>query len=87
MRQVREVLRFKLLGGIATRAIARRIGVAPSTVRAMLKRFEASGLSWPLPAEMTDVELDGSCRLSVPFWDDLRRLLLRQRYSAAKRRS
>ena len=34
MRQVREVLRLKLLGGIATRAIARRIGVAPSTVRA-----------------------------------------------------
>jgi transposase len=58
MRQVREVLRLKLVGGIATRAIARRIGVAPSTVWATLKRFEASGLSWPLPAEMTDAELD-----------------------------
>jgi DNA-binding NarL/FixJ family response regulator len=34
MRQVREVLRLKFLG-VPTREIARRIGVAPSTVRAL----------------------------------------------------
>ena len=58
MRQVREVLRLKLVGGVATREIARRIGVTPSTVRNTLKRFQASGLGWPLAAEMTDVELE-----------------------------
>jgi transposase-like protein len=43
MRQVREVLRLKFVGGVATREIARRIGVAASTVRATLKRFRAAG--------------------------------------------
>jgi Kelch motif len=32
MRQVREVLRLKFVGGVPTREIARRIGVAASTV-------------------------------------------------------
>ena len=39
MRQVREVLRLKFVGGVPTREIARRIGVAASTVRATLKRL------------------------------------------------
>jgi hypothetical protein len=39
-----------VLGGVPTREIARRIGVAPSTVRTTIKRFQAGGLSWPLPA-------------------------------------
>ena len=43
MRQVREVLRLKFVGGVPTREIARRLGVAASTVRATLKRFTAGG--------------------------------------------
>jgi hypothetical protein len=54
MRHVREVRRLKFVGGVPTREIARRIGVASSTVRATLKRFQTSCLSWPLPEEMTD---------------------------------
>ena len=54
MRHVREVLRLKFVGGVPTREIARRIGVAASTVRATIKRFQAAGLSWPLSEEMTD---------------------------------
>ena len=53
MRRVREVLRLKFVGGVPTREIARRIGVAPSTVRAIIRRFQAAGLSWPLPDELT----------------------------------
>ena len=37
MRHVREVLRLKFVGGVPTREIARRIGVAASTVRVTLK--------------------------------------------------
>jgi Sigma-70, region 4 len=48
MRHVREVLRLKFVGGVPTREIARRIGVAASTVRATIKRFQAAGLSWPV---------------------------------------
>src|SRR5215475_12881973 len=58
MRHVREVLRLKFVGGLPIREIARRIGVAASTVRATLARFHAAGLSWPLPEEMTDAMLE-----------------------------
>jgi DNA-directed RNA polymerase specialized sigma24 family protein len=47
MRPVREVLRLKSVGGVPTREIAPRIGVAASTVRATLERFRAVGLNWP----------------------------------------
>src|SRR5438067_5132760 len=50
MRQVREVLRLTT-AGVALNEIARRVGVAPSTVRLTLKRLATAGLSWPLPAE------------------------------------
>jgi Mn-dependent DtxR family transcriptional regulator len=40
MRHVREVLRLKF---VPTGEIARRIGVAASTVRATIKRFQAAG--------------------------------------------
>src|SRR5947199_7072723 len=48
MRQVREVLRLKFVGGVPIREIARRIRVAASTVRATIRRFQAAGLNWPL---------------------------------------
>jgi transposase len=35
------------------------IGIARSTVRDMVVRFERSGLSWPVPAEISDAELEG----------------------------
>ena len=56
MRYVREVLRLGS-AGLSKHEIARRMGLAPSTVRATLKRFAAAGLGWPLPDGMTDGEL------------------------------
>src|SRR5437588_6413383 len=53
MRHVREVLRLTT-AGVGLNEIARRVGVAPSTVRLTLKRLASARLSWPLPAEMTD---------------------------------
>lgn len=58
MRQVREVLRLKS-AGVSGHEIARRLGVAPSTVRLTLRRLAAAGLDWPLPAEITDAALEG----------------------------
>jgi transposase len=57
MRLVRDCLRLKS-GGVSTREIARRIGVAPSTVRLTLCRCEAVGLVWPLDAALTDTALE-----------------------------
>ena len=57
MRHVRDVIRLKS-AGMASREIARRVGAAPSTVRATIRRFEAAGLSWPLGEDVTDAELE-----------------------------
>src|SRR2546421_12928373 len=46
MRHVREVLRLTT-AGVGLNEIARRVGVAPSTVRLTLKRLASAGLSWP----------------------------------------
>ena len=57
MRHVREILRLGS-AGISKHEIARRMGLAPSTVRETLKRFEAAGLAWPLPEASTDADLE-----------------------------
>src|SRR5262249_48730121 len=57
MRHVRDVIRLKS-AGVATREIARRVGTAPVTGRLTIRRCEAAGLSWPLPDDITDTELE-----------------------------
>ncbi|MDE2488119.1 MAG: IS21 family transposase [Alphaproteobacteria bacterium] len=86
MRRVREMLRLSRDAGLGGREIARRMGVAPSTLREMMRRFEASGLSWPLPLDLTDRELEdrlygpaggkvGYRRRAEPDWAALNREL------------
>ena len=60
MRQAREIIRLKFSANIPTREIARRLGLAPSTVRETLKRFEVSGLGWPLPEGTSESELEAA---------------------------
>ena len=60
MRQAREIIRLKFSAGLPTREIARRLGVAASTVRGTLRRFEGAGLSWPLPVGMSDGDLEAA---------------------------
>lgn len=89
MRQVREVVRLKFVGGLPTREIARRIVAAPSTVRETIRRFQAAGLSWPLPEAMTDAALEaklfadagtkqGHRRQVEPDWASIHRELKRK---------
>ena len=52
MRDVREIIRLKV-SGVSTHEIARRLGMARSTVRETLKRADGAGLPWPLPEDMT----------------------------------
>lgn len=58
MKSVREVLRLKLDCHLSARQIARTSGFARSTVANYLSRFEACGVSWPLPAGMSDGQLE-----------------------------
>jgi transposase len=93
MRQVREVLRLTT-AGVGLNEIARRVGVASSTVRLTLKRLASAGLSWPLPAEMTDSALEaalfaaagtkqGHRRHAEPDWAEIHRELKRKHVTLA----
>ncbi|MCK1403694.1 IS21 family transposase [Bradyrhizobium sp. 4] len=90
MRRVRDVIRMKA-AGLPSREIARRVGAAPSTVRLALRRFEAAGLSWPLPDDVTDTVLElrlfaktgngnrqGHRRIAEPDWASVHRELKRK---------
>src|SRR4029450_7378306 len=57
MRQLRQMLRLAR-DGVSAREIGRTLGVARSTVQDNLKRAEAAGLRWHLPAEITDPVLE-----------------------------
>jgi hypothetical protein len=48
MRQAREIIHLKFSACFRTREIARRLGIAASTVRETLRRLGSTGLNWPL---------------------------------------
>jgi transposase len=58
MRKTREVLRLYFELKLGQRQIARSASVSQSTVHEYVERFRAAGLIWPLPAEMSEVELE-----------------------------
>jgi transposase len=58
MRRIREVLRLKWSCRLSERTIAASCGLARSTVAKFVHRAEAAGLSWPLPGDLTDEELE-----------------------------
>ena len=89
MRQAREIIRLKFSTSLPTREIARRLGLAPSTVRETLSRLEGAGLSWPLPEGIGDAELEaalyanrrskrGHRRHAEPDWPTVHRELKRK---------
>ena len=57
MRKLQEVLRLKGESGLSHRAIARSCGISPATVSEYVQRASAAGLSWPLPADLTEDQL------------------------------
>ena len=59
MRQAREIIRLKF-SSFSTHEIARRLGMACSTVREMLHRAESAALSWPQAEGMSDAALEGA---------------------------
>jgi hypothetical protein len=59
MRHAREIIRLKF-SCVSTDEIARRLGMARSTVRETLNRADGAGLSWPLPEGMNDEALEAA---------------------------
>jgi transposase len=58
MRKTREVLRLYFELKLRQRQIARSANVSQSTVHDYVERFRAAGLHWPLPAEMSESDLE-----------------------------
>ena len=88
MRHAREIIRLKA-SSVSTHEIARRLGMARSTVRETLKRAQTAGLFWPLPEAMNDVALEaalyasrrskrGHRRIEEPDWASVHRELKRK---------
>ena len=88
MRDAREILRLKA-SSVSTHEIARRLGMARSTVRETLKRAQTVGLAWPLPEDMSDAALEaalyasrrskrGHRRIAEPDWAGVHRELKRK---------
>lgn len=88
MGDAREVLRLKA-SGVSTHEIARRLGMARSTVRETLKRARTAGLEWPLAEPMSEGALQaalyanrrskrGHRRIVEPDWTEVHRELKRK---------
>jgi transposase len=59
MRRIHRLMTLRFGTGAGTRVIARELGVSHSTVREYLARIAAAGMTWPLPTDVTDAELEG----------------------------
>ena len=57
MRRIRHLMALHFGAGASARAIGRELGISPSTVREYLGRISATGISWPLAADVTDESL------------------------------
>ena len=58
MRKVREVLRLKHTLGMSYRQISETTGVGKTVIGEYLRRAGVIGITWPVPAEIDDAELD-----------------------------
>ena len=58
MRKTKEILRLKFEGSLGNHKIGRALGVSASTVWDTHARFQAAGLTWPLPPELSEAELE-----------------------------
>jgi transposase len=66
MRHVKDILRFTHDQKLGSRIIAQSLGLSRNTVRLTLRRFAQSGLSWPLPPDLTEQALENKLFPALP---------------------
>jgi transposase len=66
MRKIKDILRLNGACQLSHRQIAGSCGVARSTVAETLRRAAAAGLTWPLPENLTDPELEARLYPATP---------------------
>jgi transposase len=57
MRKIREVLRLAAQG-LSTREMAASLSIGRTTLREYISRARSAGLSWPLPDDLSDGDLE-----------------------------
>ncbi len=73
MRKIREALRLRA-DGFSGRRVAQSLPLGRATISEYFRRADVEGLSWPLPADLSDAELEqrlfpyspGEMRRGVP---------------------
>ena len=88
VRKVREILRLKYELGLDNRQISRSCSIPHSSVGNYLRRAEAAGLKWPLPADLSDTVLEAklfpvvpvSSDVPLPDFESLHEQLIRHKY-------
>lgn len=58
MRKVKEILRLTYENGLSRRQVAQSVALARATITDYLRRFEASGLTWPAAAALDAATLE-----------------------------
>ncbi|MBM4324636.1 MAG: helix-turn-helix domain-containing protein [Deltaproteobacteria bacterium] len=58
IRKIKEVLRLHQKIGLSERQIAKSCDISRSTVKEYLHRAQRAGLSWPLPSDLDDAQLE-----------------------------
>ena len=96
MRKVVEVLRLLFDQDRSQREIATILALSQGTVHNYVARFQASGLSWPLPAELDETALDAqlfrrrelppSATRPVPDWATVHQELKRRKFGVGENR-
>ena len=89
MRKIARVLELHFVANLSNRAIARSVGVSRASVARLLERAAVAKLTWPLPEQITDAELEailypttgqgGAAQRPVPNWAEVRQELARHR--------
>lgn len=73
MRKIREALRFRA-DGFSGRQVAQSLSMSRATISEYFRHADLEGLYWPLPADLSDPELErrlfpncpGAVRLAIP---------------------
>lgn len=87
MRKIRDVLRLSA-EGLSTRQMASSLSIGRTTLQGYLDRARVAGLSWPLPPDLSDTDLERalyprtarevSQRATQPDWAHIHRELRRK---------
>src|SRR6202046_3952864 len=58
MRKIREVLRLRHAHGLSQRAIGKSLRLSTGAVNMCLSRARRAGMSWPIPSDLDDAQLE-----------------------------